>query len=148
MTFLSKKSSIIFFKYSRNVVFFKTNRSFLLNIDFFGQVGQKNLIRAGNTPQYLPRRRSQNVQISAAAAVASCFLDFFKSIIQHDFTCVNYGVENRYPLWEPDFFMYFLGRYLGTYYTVHIYEKLFYKTECFSLKIVIRGTCNGYYSTL
>jgi hypothetical protein len=55
--------------------FLKPIEVFLQNIDFFGQ---KILIRAGNTPQYLPRRRSQNVQISAAAAVASCFLNFFK----------------------------------------------------------------------
>ncbi len=87
--------------YSSNTVemlyFSKPIEVFFQNIDFVGQVGQKILIRAGNTPQYLPRRRSQNVQISAAAAVASCFLDFFKNIIQHDFTCVNYGVEYRYP---------------------------------------------------
>ncbi len=80
------------------------------NAQFFVQVGLKILTRVGNTLQYLPRRRSQNVQISAAAADASCFLDFFKNIIQHDFTCVNYGVEYRYPPMAAGFFMDFLGR--------------------------------------
>jgi hypothetical protein len=51
--------------YSSNTVemlcFSKPIEVFLQNIDFVGQVGHQILIRAGNTPQYLPRRRSQNV---------------------------------------------------------------------------------------